>query len=117
MKRIIVFLLMITMLFTVGCSRQPEPTEAPVPETTIPATEAPTEPPTEPPTEAPTEPKPTCTNALVQVDGVPAVLRLLNRGDVVEVVGEYEENYYVVMVDSVYGFVEKQLLRKGIGDF
>lgn len=108
MKKILVFLLVITMLLAAGCgNQQPEPTEVTVPETTVSVTEAPTEAPTEPPT----EPKPTCVNAQVQVKGVPAVLSILNRGDLVEVVGEYEGSYYVVQVDSLYGFVEKQLLR------
>ena len=111
MKKAIVFLLAMTLLLAAGCGKQqPEPTEA-IPEATVPATEAPTETPTEAPTEAPTEPQPVCTNATVQIDKAPAVMSILNRGDLVDVVGEYEEKYYVVMVNNVYGFIEKQLLR------
>jgi len=117
MKKMMIFLLVAVMLLAVGCgTQQPETTETvPVPETIAPATEAPTEPPTEPPTEAPTEaptePVPTCMNAVVQVDDAPAILMLLNRGDVVDVVGEYDEEHYVIKTDSGYGLVEKQLLR------
>lgn len=113
MKRMMILLLAAIMLLTAGCgAKQPEPTEAtPVPEITIPVTEAPTEPPTEAPTEVPTEPVPTCINAVVQVDDAPAILLLLNRGDTVDVVGEYDEDHYVIKTDSGYGLVEKQLLR------
>ena len=112
MKRIMILLLVAILLVTAGCgAQQPESTEATVPETTIPATEAPTEPPTEAPTEAPTEPVPECVNAVVQVDDAPAILELLNRGDTVDVVGEYDEDHYVIKTESGYGLVEKQLLR------
>lgn len=112
MKKMMIFLLVAVMLLAVGCgAQQPEPAEPTVPETTIPATEAPTEPPTEAPTEAPTEPVPTCVNAVVQVDDAPAILMLLNRGDTVDVVGEYDEDHYVIKTESGYGLVEKQLLR------
>ena len=63
-----------------------------MPKTTIPATEAPTE----PPMELLTEPVPECINAVVQVDDAPAVLELLNRGDTVDVVGEYDEDHYII---------------------
>ncbi len=120
MKKMTIFLLVAVMLITAGCgANTPEATEAPVPETTLPATEAPTvlpteaptEVPTEAPTEAPTEPVPTCSNAVIQADDAPAILTLLNRGDTVDVVGEYDEDHYVVVTDSGYGLVEKQLLR------
>jgi len=35
----------------------------------------------------------------------------LNRGDTVDVVGEYDEDHYVIKTESGYGLVEKQLLR------
>jgi len=107
MRKIMLILLAVTILLLAGCGgQQPEPDETMASET-VPSTEAPTE----PPTEIPTEPKPTCINAQVQVDAVPAVIQLLNRGDQVEVVGEYKEKYYVICVGDVTGFVEKQLLR------
>lgn len=111
MKKMMIFLLIAVLLLTAGCSAQSEPTEAVVPETTIPATEAPTEPPTEAPTEAPTEPVPECVNALVQTDNTPAILVLLSRGDMVDVVAEYDEDHWIVKVEQGYGLVEKQLLR------
>lgn len=112
MKKMMIFLLAAVMLLAAGCgTNRPEPTEPTVPETTIPAAETPTEPPTEAPTEAPTEPVPTCVNAVVQVDDTPAILLLLNRGDTVDVVGEYDEDHHVIKTESGYGLVEKQLLR------
>ena len=114
MKRIMILLLAAVLLMTAGCgAKAPEATEPTIPatEVTIPATEAPTEPPTEEPTEPPTEPVPECEDALVLVDDTPAVLMLLNRGNTVDVVGEYDENHYVIKTDNGYGLVEKQLLR------
>ena len=112
MKRILILLMAAILLMTAGCgAQQPESAEVPTPPTTVPATEAPTEPPTEAPTEAPTEPVPECVNAVVQVDDAPAILELLNRGDAVDVVGEYDEDHYVIKREIGYGLVEKQLLR------
>ena len=108
MKKVILILLAAVLLLSAGCgAQQPEPTEAVVPETTVPATQAPTEAPTEPPT----EPVPVCMDATVQVADAPAVLMLLNRGDCVDVVGEFDEQHYVVKTEQGYGLVEKQLLR------
>ena len=102
MKKLMIFLLVAVLLMTAGCgAKQPEPTEAPT-EATVPATEAPTEPPTEAPTEAPTEPVPECINTTVQVNDAPAILALLNRGDIVDVVGEYDEEHYVIKTESGY---------------
>ena len=36
---------------------------------------------------------------------------LLNRGDMVDVVGEFDEEHYAIKTESGYGLVEKQLLR------
>ena len=112
MRKWMIFLLAAMLLLTSGCTS--ETLEAPsVPEASIPVTEiAPTETPTEAPTEAPTEPVPTCVDAMVQVDDAPAILMLLNRGDQVDVVGEYDEGHYVIKTEAGYGLVEKQLLRQ-----
>ena len=113
MKKLAIFLLIAVMLLAVGCEKNDvAPT---VPATTAPTTEATTEPTTEPTTvattEIPTEPIPQCTGATVQAADAPAILMLLNRGDTVDVVKEYDEGHYMVKVGSLYGLVEKQLLR------
>lgn len=109
MKKLFLFLLIAVMLLAAGCeTKTPEVTvTSTVPETTPPTTE----PTTAPTTEAPTEPVPTCANAQVQADGAPAILTLLNRGDTVDVVGEYDDDHYVVKTEAGYGLIEKQLLR------
>lgn len=113
MKKLAIFLLIAVMLLAVGCEKTD--TTPTAPETTAPVTDATTEPTTEPTTvattEAPTEPTPECTNATVQAANAPAILLLLNRGDTVDVVKEYDEDHYMVKVDSLYGLIEKQLLR------
>ena len=113
MKKFVIFLLIAVMLLAVGCEKtDPVPT---VTQTTgvvtEPTTEPFTEPTTEATTEAPTEPIPECVNATVQAVDAPAILMLLNRGDTVDVVKEYDEDHYMVKVDSLYGLIEKQLLR------
>lgn len=111
MKKLVIFLLVAVMLLVVGCEKTDQNITTPttVPATTV--TEPTTEPTTEATTEAPTEPVPQCTTATVQVADAPAILMLLSRGDTVDVVKEYDENHYMVKVDSLYGMVEKQLLR------
>ena len=112
MKKFVIFLLIAVMLLAVGCEKNDvTPT---VPTTTAPTTEATTEPTTEPTTVATTEatePIPECVNATVQAADAPAILLLLNRGDTVDVVKEYDEGHYMVKVGDLYGLVEKQLLR------
>ncbi len=105
---LVVLLVVAAVILTRDNTLQPKETEAPtVPETTVLVTE----PTTVPTTEEPTEPVPTCVNAEVQVSNAPAILTLLNRGTTVDVVGEYDEDHYVVKTDAGYGLVEKQLLR------
>lgn len=118
MKKMIIFLLLAAMLLVAGCgAKAPEATEAPaVTEATIPATEAPTEPPTEAPTEPPTEPAPECVEAAVQADDTPAVLQTLRKGDVVDIVGEFDEDHYIVKTETAYALVEKQFLKLSGGE-
>ena len=113
MKKFIIFLLIAVMLLAMGCEKtDPVPTVAQTTGVvTEPTTEPSTEPTTEATTEAPTEPAPQCVNATVQAADAPAILMLLNRGDTVDVVREYDEGHYMVKVDSLYGLIEKQLLR------
>ena len=111
MRKMVIFLVVVLLLVTAGCGAKAPETGEIADETTIPATETPTEVPTEVPTEAPTEPGPECEDALVQVDQAPAILMLLNRGDKVDVVGEYDQDHYIIKTERGYGLVEKQLLR------
>ena len=93
MKKLVIFPLIAVMLLAAGCNKTDvTPT---TPETTV----------------LVTEPTPECTSATVQVADAPAILMLLNRGDTVDVVKEYDEGHYMVKVDDLYGLVEKQLLR------
>lgn len=117
MKKVIILILALSLLLA-GCGNaasEAEGTTAPettVPETTVPETTVPeTTEETEPETTAETEPPAPDTAAFtVQTDRAPAVLQLLNRGDTVEVVGEYE-GYHVIRTEQGYGMVEKGLLR------
>ena len=109
MKKFTIFLLIIALLFTVGCGAQQSTELSATPSPEIPEeTPAPT--PTPEPTPTPT-PVPTCADALVKVDHSPAILMLLNRGDIVDVVGEFDEDHYAIKTEFGYGLVEKQLLR------
>lgn len=81
------------------------------------ATVAPTETtlPTEttvPPTTEATIPAPALKWGTAMVDDTPAILKLLMRGDIVDVVGEFDDDYYVIKTEAGYGLVEKELLRK-----
>jgi len=134
MKRMMIFLLAVLMLLTAGCSiwqtKEPEPEvpedipvvpEAPKEESVEEPEEKPKDEPEEELEEEPKEeaeeepvvPVPECTNAVVQADLAPAILTLLNRGDTVDVVGEHDEDHYIVKVEAGYGLMEKQLLRMG----
>lgn len=108
MKKILVLLLCLVLLLA-GCSKQPAPTEAPettlAPTTVPPTTEAPTEPTeTEPPV-----PETAAGTALV--DKAYIVLLTLDRDAEVEIVGEFDETYYVIKTENGYGLIEKQLVR------
>lgn len=98
MKKMIALLLALLLLS--GCGAQ-EPTE-----TTQPAAE-----PAE--TEIPetTIPVPETVEASAEVNGAPAVLLTLRRGDAVDVVDIFDEKHYVVKTDAGYGLVEKNLIR------
>lgn len=110
MKKTWVLLVVLAMLLCAGCHEQIEET---LPTETQPIQTEPVTQPTE------TEPEPTETEppvpetveAAVKADGVPAILLTLNRNDVVELIGEYDEDHYIVKVQETYGLVEKILLR------
>ena len=46
-----------------------------------------------------------------QVNGVPAVLATMSRGNTVDVVGAFDEKHYAVKLDAGFGLVEKNLVR------
>lgn len=106
MKKYILVLLALTLLLCAGCKKQePVQTEAP---TTVPT--EPTET-TVPPTTEETIPVPELNMGSALVDETPAILDTLVRDDVVDVVGEYDEDHYVIKTDLGYGLVKKELLR------
>lgn len=102
MKRIALILLCLILLLTTGCAKQ-EPAVS---------TEATTQPTTAPmeTTAPPTEPLPQTEEATILADHVPAILSILSRGDTVDVVGEYDEEHYVIKTELGYGLVGKNLL-------
>lgn len=104
MKKYIIVLLALALLLCAGCKKQePVQTEAP---TTIP-----TETTVPPPTTEETVPVPELSMGTALVDDTPAILDTLMRDDVVDVVGEYDEDHYVIKTDLGYGLVKKELLR------
>lgn len=110
MKKFWILQLALAVLLCAGCHEQvgeTQPTEI-QPIQTEPSTQ-PTETGPEP-TET-ESPVPDMEEATAKADGVPAVLMTLNRGDVVELVGEFDNTHYVVKVREKYGLLEKSLLH------
>ena len=121
MKKYVIALLVLCLVLC-GCSElipsrttvesqnagQAAATTAPTlpPETTVP-TET-----TVPPTTEETVPAPALSWGTAMVDDTPAILKLLMRGDIVDVVGEYDEDRDVIKTEEGYGLVEKTLLRR-----
>lgn len=121
MKKWIAILLCLMLLFTAGCVQDtPEttitttmaqettvpPTTLP-PETTVPPTTVP--PTTVPETTAPPMPETVSGSALA--DHTVYVMTTLARGTQVEIVGEYNEDYYIVKLEQSYGLIAKPLVR------
>ncbi len=103
MRKCIIALLVLLPILCAGCKKQePVQTEAP--------TTAPTET-TVPPTTEETIPVPELNMGTALVDDTPAILNTLMRDDVVDVVGEYDEDHYVIKTEKGYGLVKKELLR------
>ena len=107
MKKAILFLLLALVL--TGCGSRPEETQPtlalkdstqPTTETTLPTEPAETEP-----------PAPETVPGTVKADKTAVMLTTANRGDTLDLVGEYDENHYVVKLDPGYGLVEKRLVR------
>lgn len=101
MKRTFALLLALSLLFIAGCTGKTEPPAA---------TPAPTEAPATPVPEPPA-PLPKLETGTVQGNQIPAILQLLNRGDVVEVTGNPDEAHATVKLENGSGTVEMQLLR------
>lgn len=103
MKKYIIVLLAVTILLCAGCAKQQSA------ETTVPTT-VPTET-TVPPTTEETIPVPELKMGRAMVDDTPAILSILMRDDTVDVVGEYDDDHYVIKTEKGYGLVKKELLR------
>lgn len=109
MKKYLIVLLALALLLCAGCAKEePVQTEAPTVAPTVPAE---TEEPTIPPTTEETIPVPEMNMGKALADKTPAILDTLKRGDTVDVVGEYDEDHYVIKTDLGYGLVQKNLLR------
>ncbi|MBQ3504498.1 MAG: hypothetical protein IJA75_07325 [Oscillospiraceae bacterium] len=114
MKKALIILLTLMLLLAAGCGKEapegttaPDPTTEPVVETTEATQPQPTE--TEPVETEP--PVPETTSATVQADKTGLILSIVNRGDTVEVVGEFDEDHYAVKLETGYGLVQKRLVR------
>lgn len=109
MKRMMILILAAASLLTAGCSgRAAQPKETPTMETTFAETTMPVVPETTTPE---TQPMPQLCKGIIQADHVPAVLTLLSRGDMVEVVEYQDKDHAVVNTSQGTGIVETQLLR------
>ena len=97
MKRFSAILLALVLILCAGCAKTSPRPQAPV-ETEAPPETLPAE--TQPPetTEPPTEPLPQTEEGIILADHVPAILAIFSRGDTLDVVGEYDENHYVVQL-------------------
>lgn len=102
MRKYLAILLAVLILCT-GCasqSEEPEQTTTVPTETTMP-----------PATTEETVPLPELETKIARVDNTPAVLQLRMRGDEVDVVGQYDEDHYVIKTEQGYGLVKQELLR------
>lgn len=120
MKKWIVGILCLTVFWLAGCTAEtPNGTEITVleePTVTQPTTEPvkETDPPeTQPPETEPEEtepPAPETVSASVLADKTMVILTTVDRGETVEIAGEWED-YYIVKVEAGYGLIEKRLVR------
>ena len=109
MKKAMFLMLLVLLLVLSACgSRQeePQPTLAlkdstqPTTEATLPAEPEETEP-----------PAPETVPGTVKADKAAVMLTQVNRGDVLDVAGQYDDDHYVVKLDAGYGLIEKRLVR------
>lgn len=114
MKRIIAIILCLT-LFMAGCTaNEPEPTVAATqpPVTQPPATIAPPEteaPETEPPVTEP--PAPDTVPGIALANHTEIVIQTADRVDTVDIVADFNDDYYAVKTNVGYGLIEKRLVR------
>lgn len=112
MKKLMAILLCIAMLLLVGCRTQSDPKETTVPpetqnvETIPPETEnVATEPiATEPPA-------PQTISGIALADYVTVLLATVDRDTVLNIVGEFDQDHYVIKLENCYGLIEKRLVR------
>ncbi len=107
MRKIWILLLVLALLVLAGCNEQ-------TPVQTNPTESVPVEPSTEPVDTTPAEtdpPVPQTESATVKAENTPAILLKLDRGTVVELVGDFDEQYAIAKVGELFGLVEKTLLR------
>lgn len=97
MKKISLTLLILLVLSLSACGKEPLAETLPVE--------------TESETTASVETKPEVAYLTAEVNGIPAVLETLSRGDTVDIVEAFDEKHYVVKLDEGYGLVEKNLVR------
>ena len=108
MKKFWIIMLSCLLLLSAGCGKQNQETVPATEETleTVPeTTEAPVE------TTEETVPVPETVVQYTLVDRVPAILATADRGDTLDVVGEYDESHYVVKTPEGYGLVRREFLR------
>lgn len=102
MKRTIAWTVCLMAILLASCGQK---APAPAEETTIPSE---TTVATEPTETEPPAPEMICAEVLV--DEAPVILVTLDRGTQVDVVGDYDEDHWVVKLETGYGLVEKRLL-------
>ncbi len=113
MKKLLFVLLALSLLLCAGCrpnqAQAPDQTQpsAPVSQPSEPATD-PTDP-TDPPVIEPEIPE--TQDYTLKARNVPAVLAILQRDQVVDLVEEFDGEHYIVKVGQLYGLVETQYLR------
>lgn len=115
MRKYMLLLLALALLLCTGCGQQ-DPVSQPAAPTVQPAqTEAPTTAPapeaTNPPATEETAPVPALTTGTALVSHAPAILDVLMRDEIVDVVGMYGDDHYVIKTAFGYGLVQEELLR------
>lgn len=95
-------MLLLLVLALSGCGAA-QPEALPEPTESAPATEAPARQETLPPETA---------AGTVKADKTAVMLTKANRGDLLDLAGDYDEAHYVVKLEAGYGILEKRLARR-----